>query len=46
MIYKHLKISHRIELKLRNKHNVLVTEVWECFLNRERGFLEDTLVYC
>lgn len=37
-----LKISTRIAEKLKNKHQVTCNEVWECFLNRTRGFLEDT----
>jgi len=37
-----LKISYRIIEKLEYKHRVKVDEVWECFLNRDRDFLEDT----
>ena len=37
-----LKISYKIIEKLEHKHRVKVDEVWECFLNREYGFLEDT----
>lgn len=35
-------ISESIERKLKVKHNVLVSEVHECFANVQRGFLEDT----
>ena len=37
-----LKISYRIIEKLKQKHHVSIDEVWECFLNRKQGFLEDT----
>lgn len=37
-----LKISPRIVEKLKNKHQVSPDEIWECFLNRRQGFLEDT----
>lgn len=42
MIFTKLKISSRISEKLRQKHNVSIEEIDECFLNRSRGFLEDT----
>jgi hypothetical protein len=35
-------ISESIERKLKVKHNVSVSEVYECFANVQRGFLEDT----
>lgn len=37
-----IKISPRIKEKLHLKHRVEPEEVWECFLNRQGGFLEDT----
>ncbi|HVY53630.1 MAG TPA: ADP-ribosyl-(dinitrogen reductase) hydrolase [Gammaproteobacteria bacterium] len=37
-----LKLSHETILKLRIKHNVLTSEIEECFLNRTKGLLEDT----
>lgn len=42
MILSQLKISRRIAEKLKQKHSVSVEEIEECFLNRNRGFLEDT----
>jgi hypothetical protein len=36
-----LKISNRIAEKLQQKHNVTREEVWQCFLNRTKGLLED-----
>ncbi len=44
MLEKNLKISKRIEEKLWEKHGVVITEVYECFLNRTKGLLEDTRV--
>ena len=44
MIKHNLKISKHIIEKLKNKHGVVVDEVFECFLNREKGLLEDTRV--
>ncbi len=44
MLDKHLKISQRILAKLREKHQVKIDEIWECFFNRVHGFLEDTRV--
>ncbi len=35
-------VSHGVKLKLKQKHNVDISEVEECFSNREYGFLEDT----
>ena len=37
-----LRISKRIAEKLQRKHGVMKEEVWECFLNRTKGLLEDT----
>lgn len=37
-----IHISDSIERKLKVKHNVLVSEVHECFANVQRGYLEDT----
>ena len=42
MTRNHLRVSQRIATKLNNKHHVAVQEVWECFMNRTAGFLEDT----
>jgi uncharacterized DUF497 family protein len=42
MIINNLRISKRIAEKLLEKHGVTPEEIQECFLNRERGFLEDT----
>lgn len=42
MNYHQLKISERILSKLKDKHKVNVEEIWECFINRTGGFLEDT----
>jgi uncharacterized DUF497 family protein len=38
----HLITSSRVLRKLKNKHNVTMDEVEECFLNQTREFLEDT----
>ena len=35
-------ISDKIRAKLLEKHGVSVEEVFECFSNRDGGFLEDT----
>ena len=37
-----LIVSKRIIEKIKQKHQVTVEEISECFLNRVRGFLEDT----
>ena len=37
----HIKCSAIVLDKLRNKHNVSYTEVNQCFINRDGGFLED-----
>ncbi len=37
-----LIISAEIELKLSKKHSVRRIDVEQCFMNRDRGFLEDT----
>lgn len=42
MKHHQLKISERILKKLKDKHRVKIEEVWECFINRIGGFLEDT----
>jgi len=42
MTVSKLKISQRILEKLHQKHNVTPQEIEECFLNRTKGFLEDT----
>ncbi len=42
MFQNDLKISRRIAEKLQQKHGVEKEEVWECFLNRVKGLLEDT----
>lgn len=42
MFQHDLKISKRIAEKLLQKHGVLKEEIWECFLNRTKGLLEDT----
>lgn len=42
MFQHDLKISKRIAEKLQQKHGVTKEEVWECFLNRTKGLLEDT----
>lgn len=44
MLENNLKINKRILDKLIIKHNVTKTEVFECFLNRTKGLLEDTRV--
>lgn len=44
MLENNLKISKSIIGKLKSKHNVSVDEVFECFLNRTKGLLEDTRV--
>jgi len=44
MLQNNLKISKSITGKLISKHNVTVDEVFECFLNRIKGLLEDTRV--
>ena len=44
MLYNHLKISKSIIVKLKSKHDVTIDEVFECFLNRTQGLLEDTRV--
>jgi hypothetical protein len=36
-----LRVSERILEKLQVKHRVKIEEIWECFLNRIGGFLED-----
>lgn len=42
MLQNNFKISKRIIEKLEKKHKVSVAEIWECFLNRTQGLLEDT----
>ena len=37
-----LLISASVKEKLQEKHGVNISEVEECFLNRCKGFLEDT----
>ncbi|KTC89155.1 hypothetical protein [Fluoribacter dumoffii] len=44
MLENNLKISKRIAEKLLEKHKVTTAEVFECFLNRTKGLLEDTRV--
>ena len=44
MLESNLKISKRIIEKLARKHQVTTTEIFECFLNRIKGLLEDTRV--
>jgi hypothetical protein len=44
MKHHQLKASERILKKLKDKHQVRIEEVWECFMNRGGGFLEDTRV--
>jgi len=39
-----LKISKFISKKLHEKHNVMEYELYECFLNRTKGLLEDSRV--
>jgi hypothetical protein len=39
---QNLKISSNTLEKLFYKHRVSANEVWECFLNRSKGLLEDT----
>jgi len=42
MIYHiQLKISVKIFEKINKKHNVTKEEIFECFYNRIRGYLED-----
>lgn len=41
MAFAKLKLGNRIKQKLLEKHHVVVDEIWECFLNRTGGFLED-----
>lgn len=36
------KVSKHVAEKLNKKHKVTIAEVWECFLNRTQGLLEDT----
>lgn len=42
MLENNFKISKRISEKLLEKHGVTTEEVFECFLNRTKGLLEDT----
>lgn len=42
MKHHQILVSERILNKLKEKHRVIMEEVWECFLNRGGGFLEDT----
>lgn len=42
MFFAKLKLGIRIKQKLLEKHHVIMDEVYECFLNRTKGFLEDT----
>ncbi|MDE1255102.1 hypothetical protein L9W76_18455 [Vibrio aestuarianus] len=35
-------VPQSIKAKLKVKHGVSISEVEECFSNREKGFLEDT----
>ena len=42
MIQNNFKISVRIAEKINKKHNITIEEIWECFLNRTQGLLEDT----
>ncbi len=44
MLQSHLKISAAIIDKLKRKHQVTASEIYECFLNRTKGLLEDTRV--
>lgn len=44
MLKNNLKINKRITEKLLKKHRVTTTEVFECFLNRTKGLLEDIRV--
>ena len=44
MLHDNLKISKSIVVKLKSKHGVIIDEVFECFLNRTKGLLEDTRV--
>ncbi len=44
MLNDNFKISKRIAEKLEKKHQVTPAEVFECFFNRTKGFLEDTRV--
>ncbi len=37
-----LNIEPDIKQKLKDKHQVKSEEIEECFLNREKGYLEDT----
>jgi len=37
-----LNIEPDIKQKLKDKHQVKAEEIEECFLNREKGYLEDT----
>lgn len=39
-----IKISQRIVKKLREKHKVSLSEVKQCFMNRQSGLLEDIRV--
>lgn len=39
-----IQISPKILEKLEKKHNVSEEEVFQCFLNRTKGMLEDTRV--
>jgi len=41
-MYMKLLISVSVKEKLKEKHGVNISEVEECFLNRCKGFLEDT----
>ena len=44
MLDNKLKCSKAIIEKLKVKHQVQLTEVFECFLNKTKGLLEDTRV--
>ena len=37
-----IKCSEAVLLKLRDKHNVSYTEISQCFINIDGGFLEDS----
>ena len=37
-----MQVTAKIVKKLSQKHHVTLCEVWECFLNRKKGLLEDT----
>ena len=44
MLNNKIKINKNILNKITEKHQVNIDEIYECFLNRSKGLLEDTRV--